>query len=139
MGLARPSYGESSLYTLSCVSLQATKKPAQCRPVSFLPGDIRRDTKLSAARSSDILRGSYRVSPQSPASSQTAPLRRSIIIQHSPVCVKHFLKKISSDFYRRYPSVFGHNIWTKTRSPPTIRRGPVHLPKISQNSFTYFI
>ena len=63
------------LYTLSCVSLLDMKETgATSRPVSSRHGDIRRKQDLQPPdSSSDILRGSYRFSPQSPASSQVAP------------------------------------------------------------------
>ena len=65
-------------------------------PVFPMPDDIRRGRKLSAARSSDILRGSYRFSPQSSASSQVASLRRPVIIQqHARVCQGVFQKYLA--------------------------------------------
>ena len=49
-------------------------------PVCSPQGDIRRAKDFSAARSTDILRGSYLISEQSPASSHSAPLNRRLIM-----------------------------------------------------------
>ena len=68
------------------------KKTGTSRPVCSPHGDIRRARIPQPPDSrSDILRGSYRLSPQSPASSQTAPLnRRSSIIPENPAAVNSF-------------------------------------------------
>ena len=96
----------SCLHTLSCVSLPATKKPAQKGRFLHTPGDIRRVWTRSAARLSDILRGSYLVPEQSPTSSQTAPFdRRSAIIQHPAVCVKVF-SQIFLEFFAKFARYF---------------------------------
>jgi len=52
---------------------ERSRQPKRSRPCAQALGDIRRARDSSAARSTDILRGSYLISEQSPASSQTAP------------------------------------------------------------------
>lgn len=61
-------------------------------PVCSPQGDIRRGKDFSAARSTDILRGSYLISEQSPASSHSAPLNRRLImiLQTPPVVNRKF-------------------------------------------------
>ena len=49
-------------------------------PVCSPQGDIRHAKDFSAARSTDILRRSYLISEQSPASSHSAPLNRRLIM-----------------------------------------------------------
>ena len=73
----RASYGESfSCTRFRAYHSQSRKNRLIDRPVFSLPGDLRRGTDLSAARFSDILRESYLVTEQSPASSQTARFSR---------------------------------------------------------------
>lgn len=136
------------------------------RPVFLLPDDIRRGTKLSAARLNQFQRNfipfvpltaaqgrhtppridetlifSRAVKrPNSPAGraaapprkinicghtprklplfraisriiADCAPLRRPVIIQHSAVCVKLFLKFFSVFFTKFTPPCFSHHIW----------------------------
>ena len=73
---------------------------------------------LSAARFTDILRGSYLLSEQSPASSQTAPFARSIIIHDCSANVNCFFQRKSSikSTKRPKPSPL---LWTLRRPRPT--------------------
>ena len=98
--LSLAPYGESPfISTLSCVSFQTAKKPAQDRPVFSGPGDIRRGTKLSAARSNGHTpRKLPHFMSNLPHHRRLRPFRRPVIIQHPSVCVKGFLKKILADF-----------------------------------------
>ena len=91
-------------------------------PVFPMPDDIRRGRKLSAARSSDILRGSYRLSPQSPASSQTAPFQTPRYHTTTRPCVSRGFAKIFGSFLRIWTGFFVR-FAKERKTPPLSKRG----------------
>ena len=82
----------------------------------------------SAARSSDILRGSYRRSPQSPASSQTAPFQTPRYHTTTGPCVSRGFSKIFGRFLKEEGGFF-------VRFAIADRRGGQSLPSQREVAF----
>ena len=87
--------GRNFSYAMPCVSLRGTEKADTTCRLTAAHGDIppvtQQKTHSRPESSPDILGGSYRIAPQSPASSHSTPMRRTFaIIHHLTRPVKHF-------------------------------------------------
>ena len=111
------------LSTFSCVSLRGMKETgATSRPVPPNHSDIRRAQVLQPPdSSSDILRGSYLVSEQSPASSQLSHTGTLVSYINTPVCVKgvfHFFQRRPANF----PGFSARFLWASCQGGIVQRR-----------------
>ena len=90
--LCHASYGgESDTLNRAYHSISMKKTGILRRLFLSCHGDIRHAADSPAARFTDILRGSYRFAPQSPASSQTAPIQALIYITTDSALCQPFL------------------------------------------------